>query len=189
MLDARRPTGESASGCTDECTSLGREIERLSVVCPAHAPTLVATAVLAYDNHRLERAQQLLDDVLGQSGTHPDAAALRARIALEEGNLPYARRLLDQHLSLSPDHAALHETLGAVLYLQKDLTAAQTELATALALGAPHWRIAYHLGLIDEASGRIDDALRHYTEALEGNAKWLAAQSRINALRAKRPGR
>jgi tetratricopeptide (TPR) repeat protein len=183
-----------AKGCDDganrgasECEQLRREIERLSLVCPGHVPTLMANAVIAYDEHRPAQSQQFLDQILSRAQSHPDAAILRARIAIEEGNLPFARRLLEQQINLAPDHAGLHETYGAVLYLGGQLLEARHELTTASALGAPRWRIAYHLGLIEESAGRVDDALRYYAEALEGNPGWTLAQARLNALRAKRP--
>ena len=168
-----------------ECDRLRVEIERLAVICPAHAPTLMANAVIAYDEHQVVKAQQLLDDILAQSRPSPDAVVLRVRIAIEEGNVPFARRLLDQHIKLAPDHAGLHETYGAILYLDGHLPEARRELTTAAALGAPRWRIAYHLGLVEEGSGRLDEARKFYAEALEGNPGWAPAQSRLNALRAK----
>ncbi len=176
-----------SSGCTAECDRLRRQIESLAIVCPTHAPTLMANAVIAYDDQRIPVAQQFLDQILTQQGPHADAAALRARIAIDEGNLPFARRMLTEHLVLAPDHAALHETLAAVLFLVHDLTAAEQELTTALALGAPEWRIAYHRGLVAEAAGRIDQAIDYFTQAVAGNPSWTAAQARLNFLRAKKP--
>ena len=145
----------------------------------------MANAVVAYDDRDPIQSQQFLDQVLAQPGRYPDAAVLRARIAIEEGNVPFARRLLEQQIRLVPDHSGLHETLGAALYLDGRLPEATLELTTARALGAPGWRVAYHLGLVEEAAGRFDEASRHYGEALEGNPDWAQAQSRFNALRAK----
>ena len=179
---------QRAAGCTAECDRLRREIERLAVVCSRHAPTLMANAVLTYDDGRRAEAQQLLDMILAQptqGATHADAAALRARIAIEDGNLPYANRLLQQQIKLSPDHAGLHETHGALLYLEGQLANAENELAHALSLGAPPWRIAYHRGLIRETEGRLEEAIRYYVEALAGNPGWRPAQSRLTALRGK----
>jgi len=187
-LEALRAKGCDAGGGpggASECDRLRRELERLVVVCPGHAPTLMANAVIAYDEHQPVKSQQLLDVILAQPRSYPDAAVLRARIAIEEGNLPSARRLLEQQIRLVPDHAGLHETFGAALYLGGLLPEARRELTLAGALGAPRWRIAYHLGLVEEASGRFDDARRHYAEALEANPGWTPAQSRLNALRAK----
>jgi len=177
-----------AKGCDQndaQCDRLLRELERLAVVCSGHVPTLMANAVIAYDDHQTVKAQQFLDQILGEMPSHPDAAALRARIAVEEGNLPFARRLLEQQIKLAPDHAGLHETYGAALYLSGRLPEARQELTTAAMLGAPAWRIAYHLGLIEEASGRLAEAARYYSEALQGHPGWAQAEARLKAVRAQ----
>src|SRR5678810_1063875 len=89
-------SGTSAAG--SECDHLEAEIARLAVVCPGHAPTLMANAVIAYDEHRPQDSQQYLDLILSQPRPYPDAAVLRAQIALEEGNVPFARRLVEQEI-------------------------------------------------------------------------------------------
>jgi tetratricopeptide (TPR) repeat protein len=181
-----------AKGCTEglsrgggsECDRLELEIARLAVVCPGHAPTLMANAVIAYDEHRPQDSQQYLDQILSQPRPYPDAAVLRAQIALEEGNVPFARRLVDQQIMLVPDHAGLHEVRAAIFFVDRQLEEARVELAKAGALGAPRWRVAYHLGMIEELSGHPDDAARLYMEALQGNPAFTAADSRLRALRA-----
>jgi tetratricopeptide (TPR) repeat protein len=172
-----------------ECDTLQREIERLALVCQGHAPTLMANAVIAYDQQRPAISQQYLDEILAQPRPYPDAAALRARIAIEEGNVPFAQRLLEQQITLVPDHAGLHETLASALYLDGKLSEARAELTLAGALGAPRWRIAYHLGLIEEGQGRPVEAARLYDEALKGNPGWVQAESRLRAIRARTDAR
>jgi len=49
-------------------------------------------------------------------------------------------------------------------------------------LGAPRWRVAYHLGLIGEAAGALDQAQKLYREAVEKNPGWAPAQQRLNGL-------
>src|SRR6185436_20539675 len=61
-----------------ECERLEGEIVRLGVVCSTHAPTLMANAVIAYDEHRPAESQQMLDVILAQPRGYPDAAVLRA---------------------------------------------------------------------------------------------------------------
>ena len=167
-----------------ECDRLEREIVTLGVVCSAHAPTLMANAVIAYDKQRPADSQQMLDVILSQPRGYPDAAVLRARIAIEEGNIPFAQRLLGQQIKLVPDHAGLHETHAAALYLAGKMAEARGELTMAGRLGAPRWRIAYHLGLIEEALGLRAEASQLYAEALQGNPGWAPADSRLKALRA-----
>ena len=182
MLRAKGCVGESPQSGGASCARLRAEIERLLVVCPGHAPTLMANAVIDYDAQQFDKAQQLLDEILALPQIHPDAAGLRARIAIQEGNLSFARRLLDQQIRLSPGDAGLHEIYGAALYLGGQLPEARHELMTAGTLGAPPWRVAYHLGLVGEASGRFDEARRYYAEALEGNPDFAPAGSRMKAL-------
>ncbi len=168
-----------------ECERLEREIVTLGVVCPAHAPTLMANAVIAYDNQRPADSQQMLDVILSQPRGYPDAAVLRARIAIEDGNVPFAERLLIQQIKLVPDHAGLHETYAAALYLDGKMTESRGALTMAGLLGAPRWRIAYHLGLIEEALGLTAEASQLYDESLQGNPGWAPADSRLKALRAR----
>ena len=168
-----------------ECERLEGEIVRLGVVCPAHAPTLMANAVIAYDEQRPAESQQMLDVILAQPRGYPDAAVLRARIAIEEGNVQFAERLLAQQIKLVPDHSGLHETYAASLYLDGKMAEARGELTMAGVLGAPRWRIAYHLGLIEEALGLGAEAGKLYAEALQGNPGWAPADSRLRALRAR----
>jgi len=171
-----------------ECERLRREIERLAVVCSQHVPTLMANAIIAYDEQRPAQSQQLLDQILARPRSYPDAAVLRARIGIEEGNVPFALRLLEERIRLAPDHSGLRETYAAAQYLAGHLVEARSELAIAGALGAPRWRIAYHLGLVEEASGRRDEASRYYSEAVEANPTFEPAKSRLKALRALNDG-
>jgi tetratricopeptide (TPR) repeat protein len=186
--EAARASGCGAGSTQPEgsaCNRYEQEIARLGVICPAHAPTLMANAVIAYDGGRAGESQEFLDLILSQPRAFPDAAVLRARIAIEQGNVPFARRLLEQNIKLVPDHSGLHETYAAALYLDGALADSRSELTMAGALGAPRWRIAYHLGLLEEAAGRGDAASTLYAEALQGNPGWPPAESRLKALRAR----
>ena len=73
-FEAARAKGCGAGRAQPEgsdCDRLAREIERLGVVCPAHAPTLMANAVIAYDDHRPAESQQFLDLILSQPRGYP----------------------------------------------------------------------------------------------------------------------
>ncbi len=175
-----------ASVCDESCEQVRQGIELLGLACPAHVPTMEANAVVAFEAGRPMVAQQLLDIVLAQPGSHASAAVLRARIAIDEGNLPFAAQLVTDQIRLSPAHADLHEVAGSVAYFQRRFEASEASLRTAERLGAPGWRVAYHLGLIREAQERKDEAMAFYSRALEGNPDWAPARDRLAALKASR---
>jgi len=166
----------------DQCDLLQQEIERIAYVCPQHVPSLMATSVLAFQAGKRTKAQQYLDSILTIQEVHPEAAMLRARIALEEGNLPFAREFVSRHLLLSPDQAGLHELYAAVLFLSDEFEGAKWQLEKAERLGAPRWRVAYHLGLFEERQGHPKEARRLYKEATKLKPEWQQPRARLQGL-------
>lgn len=164
------------------CQEQRREVERVAFVCPSYAPGLMASAILAYDDHQFARAQQYLDALFGLQKVHAPAAALRGRIALEEGNLPFAQRFLGEHVKLSPEDAELREVYAGALYLAGKIPEAKKQLAIAANLGAPAWRVAYHRGLFEEAGDNFHQAFQHYEEALRERADWDLALARRDGI-------
>ncbi|MCP9449334.1 MAG: hypothetical protein NNA21_04650 [Nitrospira sp.] len=61
---------------------------------------------------------------------------------------------------------------------------AKRQLTIAANLGAPTWRVAYHRGLFEEASGNFYLALRHYEEAISERPGWEVALSRRDGIAA-----
>jgi tetratricopeptide (TPR) repeat protein len=178
-----------AEGCllpsgVDQCEFLRAEIDRLAQVCPQSANVLLANAALAYGERQFFKAQQLLDQLLGAPGPNPQAAALRARIAMEEGNLPYALRLSEQHIRLSPEDPGLREVRASVLFLSRRYDEARRELDTAERLGAPGWRVAYHRGLLAESQGLNEAAAAQFRKAIEMRPGWNAPAARLKGLEA-----
>lgn len=162
-------------------------LEALSLEYPNHVEALVANGVVAWEAGQAEKAQTYLDRALALDPAHGDAACLRARLALAEGGLPFARRLLERTARLAPGHAGLQETLAAVHYLQGDLDAALVALRLAERLGAPGWRVSYDLGLIEEARGDGAAAEAHYRDAAAANPDHDAAKQRLEGVAARRP--
>jgi len=165
-----------------DCAAFRRELERLALEFPGHPRLLLARAVLARETGRPARAQAFLDALLGRPGAQPEAAVLRARIAVEEGNLPFAERMLREQVELRPDHAGLRETAAAVAYLQEDYAEAEMHLGAAERLGSPAWRVAYHRGLLAEARGDLSEARARYRAALKHRPDFDPARSRLVGL-------
>ncbi len=179
------PDGCASSNWTRECQQERDAIRRLAVTCSTHTPTLLANALLSYDDRELQRAQEYLDTLFSLRTVQPDAAALRARIALDEGDVPFALRFTDEQIALSPDHGGLREVRAAVLFAANRLTDASSELAIAARLGAPAWRVAYDRGLIAEALHQPADAMQQYQAALTARPGWPPAAARLRGLEAQ----
>lgn len=165
-----------------DCERISGEIALLAVEFPRHPDVLLANASIAHALKRPDQAQGYLDRLLGIQPMRPDAALLRSRIALVDGNLRLARRVLEEQIELVPDHAGLREALASVFYLEGETEAAQRSLDAAARLGAPRWRVAYNRGLIAEAEAELDEAARHYEEALRGAPEFHRARSRLRGL-------
>ncbi len=161
------------------------EIERLSVEFPRHVPTLFANAALAYDHAEFAKCQSYCDRLFSIQPVHADAAVLRSQVAIREGDLPFAKRMLETQKNYTPDHARLREALSATLYLMKDYEGAGRELDAAERLGAAAWRVAYNRGLIAEGKGDAAGAMAAYEAALAAKADFAPAQARLAGRKAE----
>ena len=177
---------QTPGGCeTDggvQCDALRAQIERLSVDCPNNTEIVMANALLAFEARNFARSQQLLDELFSLGISNPEAAVLRTRIALEQGNIPFALRFAEQQIRQMGDDPGLRETYASALYLVRRWDEARAQLQTAQQLGAPVWRIAYGQGLIAEADGKFDEAKLRYQAALQARPGWKQADSRLRAL-------
>lgn len=160
-------------------------LEQLLSKYPRNVPMLFNAAVLAHDAGDRMRARGHLDMILDLDARHASAAALRARLALADGNLPLADRLVEEQIMLNPDAAVLYEVRSAVAFMKDDKQLAMDSLERAERLGAPSWRVSYHRGLIAERDGRHEEAIGHYRSAL-GEQEHAASRSRLRALEASR---
>jgi tetratricopeptide (TPR) repeat protein len=179
------PDGCATTSWTRECQQQRDAIRRLAITCSTHAPTLLANALLSYDDREFQRAQEYLDTLFTLRTVQPDGAALRARIALDDGDVPFALRFTEEQIALSPDHGGLREVRAAALFAANRLTDASSELAIAARLGAPVWRVAYDRGLIAEALHQPVDAMQQYRAALTAKPGWPPAATRLRGLEAQ----
>jgi predicted Zn-dependent protease len=170
-----------------DCERIQRAVVDLAIEFPRDPAILQANAVVAFEARRRAEAQMYLDSLLALQPVQPDAAVLRSQIAIQEGNLRYAERLLTEQIELRPDHELLRETLAAVLYLQGDLDGASASLDVAGRLGGPGWRLAYHRGLVAEAAGDASGAAQLYRESLELEPGFEPAASRLKGLAVDAP--
>ena len=166
----------------DDCGRLRGEVGQLALAFPRNPQVLFAAAVMASEAREREQSASYLDQLFAVVAIFPQAAVLRAQLALDDGNLALARRVLREQIALAPSHAGLREAQAGVLYLAGEPDAADAELEVAFSLGAPAWRVAYHRGLLAEAAGRADRAVDFYREASEMNPGFALAHERLVAL-------
>lgn len=174
--DGRRQTSNEI---VFDCSSEWLAIERLALEFPRHVPTLMANAVIAYDEREPVKAKRYLDALFSMTESHPDAAVLRCRVAIDEGNLQLARRVVETQLAYTPNEASVHEAHSSVLYMARELDGAIRAVAMAEKLGAPAWRVSFNRGLIAEAAGRPADAQRLYQASVDANPDFAPARARL----------
>ena len=144
--------------------------------------------LLAYEAGDARRATNLLDDVLALQPVHPEAAVLRARIALEQGNTLHARTLLEDQANLKPDHAGIQEALASAYHMDGHDEEALAALDRADMLGAPEHRVLYNRGLIEEKRGNPDLAISLYRRSVRRMPDWPPASARLRGLGASAYG-
>jgi tetratricopeptide (TPR) repeat protein len=170
-----------SNGIIFDCSEEWLAIERLATEFPRHVPTLMANAVIAYDERDRVKSKRYLDALFSIENSHPTAAVLRSRVAIDEGNMPLARRVIETQLAYTPNDPSVREAYSSVLYMSKDLEGATREIAVAEKQGAPAWRVAYNRGLIAEAAGRGADAQRQFQAALDANPEFAPARARLTS--------
>jgi tetratricopeptide (TPR) repeat protein len=177
---------QTPGGCDPEhaadCEYARVRIERLAIDCPNIPDVILANALLAFDARSFVRSQELLDELFSLNVTYPQAVVLRARIALEQGNTPYALRFLKEQIDRVGDDSSLREAYASALFVARRWDEATGQLTIAEKLGAPAWRIAYSQGLIAEESGKFEAAKVLYQRALAARPGWRPPQSRLRAL-------
>ncbi len=157
------------------------EIRRQSLVFPRHIPTLVANASLSYEQKDFVGAQRYLDQALSLDSSNVGALLLRVRIAAESGNLPYAKRKLEEQLLLQPGNPDLREAYAGILFLHGEHDAALTQLEMTERLREPEqgaWTTTYHRGLIAETQGDLESAGEYYRLSSEENPDFDPAHQR-----------
>jgi tetratricopeptide (TPR) repeat protein len=192
-LDKARSSGRNNNTvASDESVIMDPESARLrfdnlAVEYPAHVPTLTMCALLSFEAGEFEKSAAYADRALALQPEHNFAAILRARVALQEGNLPRARDVLSRQIAMTPESPYLHEMLASVHYFSGELAAAEQELRLAEHHGSEPARLAYLNGLLAEKRGNPDDAKKLFAKAVELDPGFEEAQSQLLGLSGPAP--
>jgi Tfp pilus assembly protein PilF len=96
-----------------------------------------------------------------------DAAQLAAAIErIEQGDMPRGETMLESIVKRRPTCIPARLRLAEVLWMRNDM-AAESHLRAALEADASHAEAHHALGLLLDATGRTDEARRHFTRATQ----------------------
>jgi tetratricopeptide (TPR) repeat protein len=187
QLDRLLPATEADAAALDanQREELRQTLERLAARHTNHVPTQVAAAAMAFADGDVQRAAGLVERVLELAPANVEARSLRIRLAVADGGMELAQRLVDDGLRLRPDAAALHESQAWLHQLACRQPQALAALALAERLGAPAWRVEFHRGLLAEQAGDDDAARQHYRRVRELQPDCEPATQRLRALAAR----
>lgn len=175
--DIKRPRSQ-----TMDCARLLVELDRLVAEFPSNRRILVANAIFSYKAQRTEIAQLMLDRALAQGGSQAEAAILRARIALEQGNVTGAIQLLERQLMLAPGNLDLRSALASAYYASGEYERARNLLLSVGMKSHNPPEHHYHLGLLAEGEEDWATACAHYRQALGFESDFIPARARIIGL-------
>tara|TARA_R110002167_G_scaffold1445_1_gene7058 strand:- start:19550 stop:20293 length:744 start_codon:yes stop_codon:yes gene_type:complete len=171
-----------ANNATVDCQRILNEIEKLYLEFPNHERVLLSNAIINFEMNKSDDAEWFLDQLALFQRANPEAAILRAEIAIRSGNLKFADSLIERQILLQPSDSGLREVKASIAYLNNDFEASRKELSVAGRLGAPSWRLAYHHGLVSESQVQWGQACKFYQAALDQKPDFQAALSRLIGL-------
>jgi len=161
-------------------------VEALATRHPNHVASQVVAASIAMERGQQQRAQGFVERALDLDSRNVEARCLRIRIAVQDGSLDLARKIVEDGLRMRPDAARLYESAAWIDQLDGRHDEALRALDAAEALEAPAWRVAFHRGLIEELRGAYDLAETHYRAAWKANPSCREARQRLTGLLARR---
>lgn len=182
LTSAAAEAGEDAAA-TEQ---LQFAVEALATRHPNHVASQVVAASVAMERGQQQRAQGFVERALDLDARNVEARCLRVRIAVQDGSLDLARKLVEDGLRLRPDASRLYESAAWIDQLDGRHDDALRALDAAAALDAPAWRVAFHRGLIEELRGDYGLAENHYRAAWKANPSCREARERLAGLQARR---
>lgn len=180
-LDAQDERADDLRGEREVLVAL----ETLAFDFPNHEGVRYACGAAAYEAGRREHARIHLDAALDADPRSTRATALRARLSIEDGNYPRARRLVDDGLLLAPDSVDLLLLEAQLAHLDGQTETALVSLALAEKLGGDAARIDYHRALVYDQMGNRTEMGKALRRCLEADPGFDVARARLNRLEAR----
>jgi tetratricopeptide (TPR) repeat protein len=135
-------------------------------VGPTAAEEVLAPAIEAHKEGRLDEAATVYRDVLAADPDHADALHLLGVVMHQMGRDEEARPLIERAIEIRPGVAHYHNHLGQVMFGLDQFTVAEEEFERALALRLGYPQAYNNLGLTQLEMRRYDDAKFTFKKAL-----------------------
>ena len=150
---------------------------------PGNIDLLYARAMHAASEQRLEVLERDLRSILAADPDHADALnALGYTLADQTNRYEEAFELISRALELKPENAAVLDSMGWVQYRLGNLEAALNYLRRAAARDDDS-EIAAHLGEVLWVTGRRDEAIQVFRDALDRDPESLHLRETLDRLR------
>lgn len=132
----------------------------------------------------------LREEYQGELATDTGIGMTLAKLLAEAGDMAGARDTFETLARQQPDNADVHYAAGVLALQFNDLPQAEAHLLRVLELGNRRQEASYHLGLVYEQQGQLDQAIEqfsgvliadYYLEAQLHIANLLSRQGEVNA--------
>lgn len=116
---------------------------------------------------RWTEAKTLLEKMLLQEPRNPELYNNLAMTYRQAGDLGQAEQQYQKALLLQPDFPEALNNLGVVYLAKRQLTDAVVNFQKALSLRPDYAEPHFHLALLAESEGKIEEAKQHYSRYIE----------------------
>ncbi|OIO70467.1 MAG: hypothetical protein AUJ58_02930 [Zetaproteobacteria bacterium CG1_02_55_237] len=137
---------------------------------------MFSEAVNHYQAGRLDAARVVCKSILAQQAEHAHALHLTGVIAMQQGDLNEAERLIRRALQASPAEVGFLNTLGSLLRRQGRMHEARVCFEQYLELVPKDAEVTCNLANLLKSEGELEQAARLYRQVLTWNPQHLNAR-------------
>ena len=154
---------------------------------PADVKARLRLGVALYSSGQVGAAEKELREVLRRGPDTPQAHYLLGAVLFEQKRADEARTHLEQELARDPACAGCLAKLAHVAYLAGDDRQCEAWLAKAAALDPEHVETNLVSGMLENRTGRYEQAIQHLSRVVEQSPAYAKAQYQL-ALAYQRAG-
>ncbi len=137
---------------------------------------MFSEAVSHYQAGRFDLARAVCNSILAGQAGHPHALHLAGVIAMQQGDLSEAERLIRRALKLAPEEASFYNTLGSLLRRQGSINRAKACFEQCLVFSPQDADATYNLANLLKDQGEFQQAGRLYRQVLIWQPQYFSAR-------------